>query len=205
MKEKVLFIAAIIGTFSATIILLINEALVIFGVDTTGYVDIINMVGIGLAAIILIVGVFFLNKYSTLQQKFASDQNSAVNNALANNASIMNTLLPNLAADIMNAAEERGRALLQSTKDEVSTMMNEMLPALAEQTMQVVTQQSQDIVAQTTAKANETMQTMNDLIPTYAKTISDAVAQTVRENNAHYHKMLLELKALMSNNTNTKI
>ena len=210
MKEKVLFVSAIIGTFSATIILLINQALVIFGVDTSGYVDIINIVGMGLAAIILIVAVFFLNKYSVIQQKVATAQNTAVNTALDTNAGLMNTLLPSLANKIMQAAEDRGQALLRSTTEHtqallrstegsIHKMMDEMLPALAEQTMQLVTQQSRDIVEQTTAKANATMKTMNELIPTYAKNISDSVAQTVRENNAHYHKMLVEIKALVNN------
>jgi len=199
MKEKVLFISAIIGTFSAAIILLITQALTIFGVDTSGYVDIINIVGGALAFIILIVAIFFLNKYSTLQQKFLTDQNTSVTTALDTNASLINNILPKLANDIMTAAEDRATKLLRSTEDSVKTMMNDMLPELAKQTMQVVTQQSQDIVEQTTAKANATMKTMDELIPTYAKRISDSVAQTVRENNAHYHKMLTELKGLVNN------
>jgi len=231
MKERVLFIASLIGSFSATIILLINHALVLAGVDTTGYTDIINIVGMVLAGLILVAAVIFLNKYNTIQHKQALTQNSIVTTALDGNANLMQTLLPNLANQILLTAEERGKAavtfteerssqllksaeerssqllksteersktLLESTELKVNAMMNEMLPALAEQTMKLVTQQSQDIVDQTTAKANAVMTTMDDLIPTYAKRISDSVAQTVRENNAHYHKMLADLNKLMT-------
>ena len=198
MKEKVLFIAAIVGSFSATIVLLINNGLVLLGVDTSEYVNIINMVGMGLAVVILIASTIFLNKYSTLQQKQNVTQQGIVKTALASNANLLETLLPNLANQILTAAEERSTSLLHSTEIRINTMMNEMLPALAEQTMRVVTEKSQNIVEETTAKANETIRSMNELIPTYAKNISDNVAQTVRENNAHYHKMLIELKKVVA-------
>jgi vacuolar-type H+-ATPase subunit H len=216
MKERVLFIASLIGSFSATIILLINHALVLAGVDTTGYTDIINIVGMVLAGLILVAAVIFLNKYNTIQHKQALTQNSIVTTALDGNANLMQTLLPNLANQILLTAEERGKraitlaeerskTLLESTELKVNAMMNEMLPTLAEQTMKLVTQQSQDIVDQTTAKANAVMTTMDELIPTYAKRISDSVAQTVRENNAHYHKMLADLNKLMTKlSTNTQ-
>jgi len=198
MKERVLFIASLIGTFSATIVLLLNHALVLAGIDTSGYADTINLVGMVLAVVILVVAVIFFNKYATLQQKQLFAQNNIVTTALDGNASLMQTLLPDLANQILTAAENRATKLLQSTEQGINNMMNEMLPALAEQTMQVVTQKSQDIVEQTTAKANATMDLMNELIPTYSKQISDAVAQTVRENNAHYHKMLTEIKTLFT-------
>lgn len=198
MKEKVLFIAAMIGTLSATIILLMNNILEMVGVEAGGYVDIINIVGTALALIILVVGIYFLNKYSTLQQKQTIAQNKTINTALGSNTELLNTLLPKLAGDILETAEKRGQALLKDTQTKVDQMMNEMLPALAEQTMQLVTEKSQSIVEETTAKANETMKKMDELIPTYAKNISDKVAQTVRENNLHYHKMLVELKALVA-------
>jgi hypothetical protein len=198
MKEKVLFIAAMLGTFSATIILLINNILEIVGVEAGGYVDIINIVGTALALIILVVGVFFLNKYNVLQQKQTIAQNETINTALNGSSNLINSLLPKLAGDILDTAEKRGQVLLKDTQDKVDNMMNEMLPELAKQTMQLVTEQSQSIVEQTTAKANDTMQKMDELLPTYAKRISDQVAQTVRENNLHYHKMLTELKGLVN-------
>jgi len=197
MKEKVLFIAGLVGSFSATTILLINHALVLLGVDTTGYAEIINVVGMVLAVVILIVAVLFLNKYNVIQQTHANTQNKVVTTALDGNANLMQTLLPKLANQILTAAEERGANLLRTTEASISNMMTKMLPELAEQTMQVVTQKSQNIVEETTAKANAVMLTMNDLLPTYAKNISEAVAQTVRENNAHYHKMLNDIKHLI--------
>jgi len=200
MKEKVLFIAALIGSFSATILLLINHALVLLEVDTTGYAGIINIVSIVLAILILLGATVFLNKYTTLQHKQTFTQNNLVATALDGNASLMSTMLPKLANQILVAADERSTSLLKTAEANLNTMMNEMLPALAEQTMKLVTEQSRDIVEKTTAKANETMKIMNDLIPTFAKNISDSVAQTVRENNAHYHKMLIELKELFANN-----
>ena len=199
MKEKILFIATIVGSFSATIILLITNGLVLLGVDTTGYANIINIVGMGLAVVILAVAMIYLNKYNKIQLKQALNQNNIVTTALDGNAQLMNSLLPQLANQILAATEERGAKLLSATELKVNAMMNEMLPALAEQTMQLVTEKSQNIVEQTTAKANATMAAMDELIPTYAKQISDSVAQTVRENNAHYHKMLVELKGITSN------
>lgn len=218
MKEKVLFVTAIIGSFSATVVLLITQLLTFVGVDTTAYVDIINLVGIGLAFIILVAAVFFLNKYNGLQIKQSLEQKKLVTSALGDNATLMQTLLPQLADRILVSAEERSAKLLKQAEDQsskllkdtetwsanllkdteikVKAMMNEMLPALATQTMQVVTQKSQNIVEETTAKATAVMKTMDDLIPTYAKQISDTVAQTVRENNAHYYKMLSELKTV---------
>lgn len=198
MKEKVLFIASIVGSFSATIILLINQVLVIAGVDTSGYVDIINIVGIGLASIILVAGMVLLNKYNVIQEKQTVTQNNLVSNALEDNARLMNTILPDLAEKILQTANERGSRLMKQTEEKVDQMMNEMLPKLAEQTMQLVTEKSQHIIDQTTAKANATMKTMDELIPTYSKQISDNVAQTVRENNLHYHKMLKELQGTVS-------
>ena len=196
MKEKILFIAAIIGSFSATIILLITQGLTLAGVDTTGYIDIINIVGVALAFIILVVGVFFLNKYNVIQQKFTADQNKVVVNSLDANATLMNNLLPKLASDILVAAQERSDKLLKTAETNLNSMMTEMLPQLAEQTMQLVTKKSQNIVNETTAKAEAVMKTMDELIPTYAHNIASEVAQTVRENNAHYHKMLNEVKSL---------
>jgi hypothetical protein len=208
MKEKILFITSIIGSFSATIILSITHALTLLGVDTTGYVDIINIVGIGLSGLILVAAIFFLNRYSTMQQKYTTNQNSIVATALSGNADLMNTLLPSLADKILRSAESQGKEalsvaeqrsadLLANTEIRINAMMNEMLPTLAEQTMTLVTEQSKDLVDQTTAKAAKVMETMDELIPTYAKQISDNVAKTVRENNMHYHKMLTELKQLI--------
>ena len=108
-------------------------------------------------------------------------------------------MLPDLANKILGAADERSNTLLKSAETKVNSMMNEMLPALAEQTMKLVTEQSRNLVEQTTAKANDVMQAMELLLPTYAKNISDSVAQTVRENNAHYHKMLTEIKGILPN------
>ena len=205
MKEKILFIAALVGSFSATIILLITQGLTMIGVDTSGYIDIINIVGTGLAIIILVFSAFFLNKYSAIQKKLGLEQNALVTNALDTNANLMQTILPKLASEILSTAEARGSQLLQSTEVKINQMMNEMLPNLAEQTMRLVTQQSQDIVDQTTAKATDTMKMMSELIPTYSKQISDSVAQTVRENNAHYHKMLTDIKALYLSMTSVPI
>jgi hypothetical protein len=196
MKERILFIAGIVGSFSATIVLFINHALVLLGVDTSGYVDIINIVGLVLSILILIAAMIFLNKYNGIQQKYTAAQNGLVATALDGNATLMQTLLPTLANNILQAADDRSNTLLKSAEAGINNMMTKLLPALAEQTMQIVTQQSRDLVEQTTAKANTVMQTMDELLPTYAKHISDSVAQTVRENNAHYHKMLTEVKSL---------
>ena len=198
MKEKILFIASLIGVFSPTILLFITNILIIAGVDTTGYADILNIVSIVLTAIILIVAVIFLNKYKHLQNKQVIAQNGVVTTALDANANLMQTLLPNLANQILMVSEERSAKLLATTELKINTMMNEMLPELATQTMDVVTKHSQNIVEETTAKANETMLRMDELIPTYSKTISDNVAQTVRENNAHNYKLMTELKTIVT-------
>lgn len=198
MKEKLTFIITLVGGFSATIILLINHALTILGVDTTGYVDIINIVGMGLAVVLLVVSVVFFNKFNVVQQKAITEQNNTVNNALDNNATILQTLLPELALKILSGAEEQAQVMIKNSEVQINTMMNEMLPALAEQTMRLVTEKSQTIVEETTAKANSTMEMMTELIPTYSRQISDSVAQTVRENNAHYQKMLTEIKQLVT-------
>ena len=200
LKAKLLFIGSLIGVFSPLIIVFITNVLTILGVDTTGYVDIINMVAIGLSAIILIVAILLLNKYTTAEQRAKIAQNNIITSALEGNANLMETSLPRLADRILSAADERASKLLKGAEDKVNTMMNEMLPELAKQTMDIVTKQSQDIIDQTTAKAIQVMKSMDELIPTYAKQISDSVAQTVRENNAHYHKMLTELKGLFANN-----
>ena len=199
MKEKLLFIGSLIGIFSPLLIVGITNILVVLGVDTSGYVDIINLVAIGLSAIILVVAWLLLNKYTTAEQRRRVLQNNDVMEALTGNATLIETSLPELASKILTAADERSNALLKSAESKVNTMMNEMLPELAKQTMEIVTKQSQDIIDQTTAKATQVMKSMDELIPTYAKRISDSVAQTVRENNAHYHKMLTEIKLLIPN------
>jgi len=198
MKEKILFIAALIGSFSATIILLINNALTLIGVDTTGYVNIINIVGTVLAVVILVVAIVVLAKYNKLQQVSTVAQNALLNTTLDDNASLMETVLTSAKRDILAKAETDSAALLAVTEHKINVMMTDMLPALAKQTMEVVTKQSQDIVEATTAKATATMLKMDELIPTYARAISKDVAQTVRENNAHYHKMLVELTSLVT-------
>ena len=83
MKEKLLFISGIIGSFSATIILLINYALTFIGVDTSGYTQIINVVGIGLAIVILIVSIIFLNRYDKIQTKNTIAQSTNALNILS--------------------------------------------------------------------------------------------------------------------------
>lgn len=198
MKEKVIFVMSLIGSFSAMIILLINQALVLAGIDTSAYVDIINIVGIVLSVIILIVAMVYLNKYNVIQQKQTVAQNNLLANTLESSSNMLEVLMPTLAEKILSQSANDSKALLLKTEEGIKTMMQDMLPELANQTMQVVTQQSQNIVNETTAKAIQVMNSMDELLPTYAKQISDSVAQTVRENNTHYQKMLVELKALMS-------
>lgn len=197
MKDKVLFIGSLIGVFSPTVLVFVTELLTILGVDTSGYAQIIDLASVGLAGVILILATIFLNRYTNYQQKQTTAQNTAVTTALDTNAGLLQTLLPDLATKIMTAAEDRGTQLLQATETKVNTMMNEMLPTLAEQTMELVTQKSQNIVEETTTKVNDAMTLMNELIPTFSKAISDNVAQIVRENNAHYYKMLTDLKKVV--------
>ena len=199
LKSKILFIGSLIGVFSPLIIVFITNVLTVLGVDTSGYVDIINIVAIGLSAIILVVAIILLNKFTTAEQRAKLAQNSIVTSALEGNANLMETSLPRLADRILSAADERASKLLKGAEDKVNTMMNEMLPELAKQTMDIVTEQSRTLVEQTTAKANDVLALLDKLLPTYAKQISDSVAQTVRENNAHYHKMLNEIKGILPN------
>lgn len=208
MKEKLVFILSIIGSFSATILIFLTEILAFAGVDTSGYVDILKMISMGLAGVILIVGMVFLNKYNTKQQIANTEQKATIQSILSSNTEFMQNALPKIASDLLATAQAQATDFLVTVKtqaneltkmfkDEMNTAMTEMLPNLAKQTMDIVTRESQDIIAKTTSKADDTMKQMQDLWPTYAKNISEQVAQTVRENNAHYHKMLTEIKALI--------
>lgn len=197
MKEKVIFILSIIGSFSATILIFLTEILAFAGVDTSGYVDILKMISMGLAGIILIVGMVFLNKYNAKQQIANTEQKANIQSILNNNTEFMRKALPQIATELLATTQSQVNELTKIFKDEMTTAMTEMLPNLAKQTMDIVTKESQDIIAKTTAKANDTMLQMQDLWPTYAKNISDQVAQTVRENNAHYHKMLNDIKTIL--------
>lgn len=209
MKEKVIFILTIIGSFSATILIFLTEILSFVGLDTSGYVDILKMISMGLAGVILIVGMVFLNKYNTKQQIANTEQKTTIQSILSSNTEFMQNALPKIASDLLATAQAQATDFLVTVKtqaneltkmfkDEMNTAMTEMLPDLAKQTMDIVTKESQDIIAKTTSKADDTMMQMADLWPTYAKNISDQVAQTVRENNAHYHKMLTEIKATVA-------
>lgn len=205
MKEKIIFYITLIGSFSAAIVFGINSVLAALEIDATGYTDIVNLVGIILSIIILLVSIIFFGKYTKIQRIETTKQNNLISTTLDDNANLMRTILPGLADQILKSAEQQATQFLTLTESKINQMVTEMLPTLAEQTMQIVTQKSQDLVEQTTAKATSVMTTMDELIPTYAKHISDQVAQTVRENNAHYHKMLTELKALMPTVSNKPV
>ncbi len=203
MKEKIIGITTLLGGFSGTITVLIVTGLEMVGVDPNGYMNIITIVAFVLSALAMIFGTVYINKYSKLQQKDIVLQKQTVTTALSDNAKLIQTMLPDIANNILEVSNQKSSEMLNTFEAKVNETMNEMLPNLAKQTMDLVTKQSQDIIDKTTAKAEAVMTSMDELLPTYAKNISDQVAQTVRENNSHVNKIITDIKKIKIPNIDT--